>query len=256
VSARRLKPADRERVDQLRRQLRVKPWTIDGVPEVFRRPLTTLDNKGQLVIVWPRNHTDVDTEIVAWAGVLSRIRGDLRARGIPAAIMDENRVSARVLTEMREQAPMVVGAALLAVLLVLVLHFRRPRHVLVVAGSLAVGLVWTVGLLGLWRIDLNVFNQAVLATIVGVGIDNAVHIYHRTLKEGPAALPSVLATTGVAALFSSITTTIGFGTAITAHHLGIRSFGWLAIAGLTSVFVSATLLLPSALLLLRRPSDD
>ena len=122
----------------------------------------------------------------------------------------------------------------------------------VVAGSLAVGLTWTLGLLVLWHVDLNVFNQAVLATVVGVGVDNAVHIYHRYLREGTAGLPAVFATTGVAALLASVTTTIGFGTAVTAHHLGIRSFGWFAIAALTSAFVAATVLLPALLMLLRR----
>jgi predicted RND superfamily exporter protein len=256
VRARRLAPADRRRVDELLALTRAAPWTIEQVPEVFRRPLSTIDGRGQLVAVWPRHHTDVDAEIIAWAEVLERIRRELRARGIPAAILDENRVSARVLSEMRRDVPLVLAAAAGAVLLLLALHFRRVRHVAVVAGSAAVGLTWTFGLLALWRIDLNVFNQAVLATLVGVGVDNAVHIYHRYLRDGAAALPGVFATTGVAALLSSVTTAIGFGTAVSAHHLGIRSFGALAIVGLSSVFVATTVLLPSLLLLLRESSRD
>ncbi|MCA9672509.1 MAG: MMPL family transporter [Myxococcales bacterium] len=249
LARRPLDKTDRARVDELLRLVKVKPWTLADVPEVFRRPLSTLDGRGQLVALWPRHNTDIDREIIAWAKVLDTARRELHKLGIPAQMMDENRVSARVLSEMRADAPVVLGAAAAVVLLVLIVHFRRPRHVAIVAGSLVVGMVWMLGLLAVWNIDLNVFNQAVLATIIGVGIDNAVHIYHRVVREGPRALPQVLQTTGSAALLASVTTALGFGTAITASHLGIQSFGWLAIAGLSSVFVATTVFFPAVLLL-------
>jgi predicted RND superfamily exporter protein len=124
--------------------------------------------------------------------------------------------------------------------------------VLRVAGALAVGITWMLGLMHAWGVDFNVFNQAVLATIIGVGIDNVVHIEHRYTEEGPGSVARVMATTGSAALLASLTTAIGFGAAIIARHAGIRSLGLLAITGLVCAFVATTVLFPAALRLLER----
>lgn len=242
-----LKPEDRGRVEDALKLARVKPWTVKDVPKVFRDQFLTVDGEGQFVIVWPRYHTDVDRDVIAWASVLERIRSGLRERGIPAKVIEENRVAARVLVEMRADAPYVLTAAGVAVLLFLILDFRTPRLVLMVGGTLVVGIAWMLGMMYLWGIDINVFNQAVLATIIGVGIDNVVHIQHRYIEEGPGSITMVVSTTGSAAFLASATTAIGFGAAITARHLGIQSLGWLSIIGLTCTFVASTIFFPAVL---------
>ena len=246
----KLKPDDRKRVEDALKLARVRPWRVKDIPKVFRDQFQTVDNKGQFVIVWPRYHTDVDRDVVAWAGVLERIRHGLRDRGIPAKVIEENRIAARVLVQMRADAPSVLTAAGVAVLLFLILDFRTPRLVTMVAGTLGVGIAWMLGMMYLWNIDINVFNQAVLATIIGVGIDNAVHIQHRYIEEGPGSITKVVSTTGSAAFLASATTAIGFGAAVTAHHMGIRSLGWLSIIGLTCTFVASTIYFPAVLRLL------
>ena len=139
--------------------------------------------------------------------------------------------------------------------LILVIDFRRLRRVLMVAGTLGVGITWMLGVMHLWGIDVNVFNQAVLATIIGVGIDNVIHIQHRYLEQGRGSVPAVVSTTGAAAFLASATTAIGFGAAVTAHHLGIRSLGWLAIIGLSCTFVASTVFYPALLRLLDGPDE-
>ena len=268
----RLKPDDRKRVTDALRLTRVKPWSVADVPGVFRGQFQTVEGDGQLrssrpcgalrdeaaqfVVVWPRYHTNIDHEIVAWGDVLTRIQAELRGLGIPVKIMDENRISARVLAQMRADAPYVLAAAAVAVLVILIIDFRRVRRVLMVAGTLGVGIAWMLGVMHLWGIDVNVFNQAVLATIIGVGIDNVIHIQHRYLEQGPGSVATVVSSTGSAALLASATTAIGFGAAVTAHHLGIRSLGWLAITGLSCTFIASTVFYPAVLRLLDGPGDQ
>ncbi len=245
-----LEADDEKRVKDALALTKVKPWTVKDVPPVYRDQFQTRDGVGQFVIVWPRFHTDVDRDIIAWAKVLERIRKDLHARGVPVKIMDENRVAARVLGQMKADAPLVLAAAASAVFLLLMLDFRRTGRVLRVTAVLAIGMVWMLGMMRLLQIDLNVFNQAVLATIVGVGIDNVVHIQHRYMDEGRGSLGKVVSTTGSAALLASATTAIGFGAAVTAHHMGIRSLGWLSIVGLGCSFAASTIFFPALLRLL------
>lgn len=253
-----LEPADRKEVQKALALAEIPPWTLARVPKVFVRPFETRSGQGQFVMVWPRSYMATDKEVMTWAAALHRLRRDLAAQGIALRLLDENLVAARVLRTMRAQTPQVLAMAALAVILVLVLDFRRLRPVILVSGALAVGLAWTVGIMGAFDIDLNVFNQAVLPTILGMGLDNAIHIQHRYDAEGPGSISRVVATTGLAALLAAATTAIGFGTTLLSHHLGIRSMGELALAGFTSAFVACSVLLPAFLRLLERrgPKDE
>lgn len=242
-----LKPADRKNVDKALRLTRAKPWTLEQVPEVFRRPFRTVDGKGQFVIIWPRSEMVDEPDIVRWGEELTRIRTDLRARGIPASILGENRIGARVLREMRSEAPVILTAAGIAVLLILIMDTRSPKKVVLISGALAVGLAWMLGVMYVVNLEINVFNMAVLATIIGLGLDNAVHIQHRYAEEGRGSLPKVVATTGGASFLASATTAIGFGAAVTAHHNGVQTLGWLALIGFTCTFVSSTVFFPAVL---------
>jgi predicted exporter len=243
----KLTEADRKRVQEALELSRARPWGVAEIPEVFRRLFLTADGKDQFVVVWPRSEMYIDDEIIAWGDELNRIRAELRARGLPVKILDENRLGARVLKKMWSDAPWVILSGSVAVVLILFIHFRSPLRVLRVSGSLAVAMGYLGGALYLAEVDFNVFNLAVVPTIIGLGIDNAVHIYHRYLDEGRGSLAHVVSTTGSASFLATATTAIGFGAAVTAQHMGIRSLGWLTIIGLTCAFVSSSILYPSVL---------
>ncbi len=242
-----LEPDDRARVEKALKLTKAKPWTLAEVPEVFQRPFRTIDGEGQFVIVWPRSEMVDEPEIVAWGTALTTIRADLRKQGIPARILGENRIGARVLREMRAEAPLILSAAGIAVVLILIMNTRSATKVVLITGALGVGLAWMLGVMQLVSLEINVFNMAVLATIIGLGLDNAVHIQHRYSEEGRGSLPKVVATTGGASFLASATTAIGFGAAVTAHHNGVQTLGWLALIGFTSTFVASTIFFPAVL---------
>lgn len=246
----KLKPEDKKRVDRALELTRHGPWTLEEIPEVFKQPFSTVDGKGQFVLLWPRTEMVEDTDIIAWGGEINRIRADLHSRGIPVKILGENRIGARVLGEMRSDAPVIIIAAIVAVLLILLTDTRSPRAVLLIGGSLGVGVAWMLGVMYLVGLEINVFNQAVLATIIGLGLDNAVHMQHRYAEEGHGSLPKVVATTGAASFLATATTAIGFGAAVTASHYGVQSLGWLALVGFTTTFISSTVFFPAVLRLL------
>lgn len=250
----KLKRADRKRVDEAIELTEVHPWSIPEIPEVFRRQFQTVDRKAHFVVVWPRSKMFLDRDVIAWGRELNRVHRELRQQGIPVKILDENRVAGRALSEMRADSPAVVAAAAIAVLLILILDFRSLWPVVLVAGSLGVGIAWMLGVMVVTGVDLNVFNLAVLPTVIGLGIDNAVHVQHRYAQEGPGSLAYVVSTTGSASFLASATTAIGFGAAITAHHLGVRSLGSLALIGFSCTFVSSTVFFPAVLRVLELSS--
>jgi predicted RND superfamily exporter protein len=101
-------------------------------------------------------------------------------------------------------------------------------------------------------IEINMFNLIVIPSVIGIGIDNALHIYHRYLERGPGSLRFVLRHTGAAALLASLTTGVGFGSSLVSHHLGLRCLGTLAIIGISFTLISATVFFPALLALLER----
>jgi len=85
----------------------------------------------------------------------------------------------------------------------------------------------------------------IIPTIIGIGIDNGVHIYHRYKQEGPGSLRKVLRHTGSAIGISSLTTMVGFSGLIFAFHPGLNAIGELALIGISLTLLAALVILPA-----------
>ena len=79
--------------------------------------------------------------------------------------------------------------ALLAIVAILVIDFRKARDVLLGLLPLALGIVVSMALLRLFDVPLNPANMIVLPLIVGVGVDNGVHILHDYHSRGATRRP-------------------------------------------------------------------
>jgi len=96
-------------------------------------------------------------------------------------------------------------------------------------------------------IKLNLYNMIAFPTIIGMGIDNGVHIFHRYRETGFNSMRLVLRTTGQALLATSLTTMVGFSGLVWAKHPALSSIGVLSLIGLGSCFVTSVTLLPALL---------
>lgn len=101
--------------------------------------------------------------------------------------------------------------------------------------------------MAVFDIELNFMNAAVLPIIVGVSVDNAIHIYHRFLESGPASIPMVLRQTGSAALLSSSANLAGFAALFVARNGGLRSVASLSVLGIIATVFTTTVIFPVAL---------
>ena len=117
---------------------------------------------------------------------------------------------------------------------------------------LAVGMMIFALTLYLAKLEINLFNVIAVPSIIGIGIDNSVHIYHRYRREGLGSVIFVLRRTGFAALLASLTTAVGFGSSLISHHAGLRSLGMVAIIGIGATLIAAVVFFPSVLVLIER----
>jgi hypothetical protein len=140
--------------------------------------------------------------------------------------------------------------ALAVIVAVLLLDFRSPKHLLLALFPLAVGVLLTAGVMGLCGVNLNPANLIALPLIVGVGVDNGVHVLHDYRGRAAGKVYRLGAATGRGVLVAALTTVLGFGTLMTARHEGMKSLGLALTLGVTFSMTAALVLLPAVLRLI------
>ncbi|MFO0796882.1 MAG: MMPL family transporter [Gemmataceae bacterium] len=137
--------------------------------------------------------------------------------------------------------------ALAAIVAVLLLDLRRVADVLLALAPLGAGALLTLGAMGLFGVPLNPANMIALPLVVGVGVDNGVHVLH-DYRDRRGRVPYLLgAATGRGVLVAALTTVLGFGTLTTARHVGMASLGLALTVGVTCCTAAALLGLPALL---------
>jgi hypothetical protein len=152
--------------------------------------------------------------------------------------------------------------ALLVIAVVLFLDFRSPRHTLIALTPLAMGVILTLGILGLIGVPLNPANMIAFPLILGVGVDNGVHVLHDYLLRRGERRATISYAIGRGVLVKALTTMIGFGTLMISTERGLVGLGFILSLGVGFSMVTALLFLPALLHLLggrekaARPAGD
>jgi len=154
---------------------------------------------------------------------------------------------ADLLTMITRECSVAALLSLGVVFLIIFMGTGTLRGAALITIPLVFGLVWTGGLMHAMGMQINFFNVVVFPSLVGIGVDEGVHIHHRFQEEGPGSLPFVLRRTGMAVTLTTLTTIIGYAGLATAHHPGLRAIGILAVVGLAAAFLSALVVLPAML---------
>jgi hopanoid biosynthesis associated RND transporter like protein HpnN len=131
------------------------------------------------------------------------------------------------------------------------LMFRGALSTLLALVPLLVGSVWTLGMMVLFGVQFNMANLLFLPLIIGIGIDNGVHIVHSYRATGKYEGESVplSRSTAKAIILAALTTIVGFGSLMISSHRGIYSLGLLVALGVGSVLIASLTTLPSLLAL-------
>lgn len=241
-----------EQLAQARKMVKTEPWTEAELPQTFTRRLTSENGKEYIVFLWPDEQNVADYQATAWEDELHLLSEKITAAGISHSMADETLIVAWIYRLIQKDGLPLLIVAAAVVLFFLAVDLRSFRHLLLVAFPLAIGMGTMLFVAVLSGLELNMFNLIVIPSVIGIGIDNAVHIFHRYKTEGEGSVLLVLRTTGTAALLASVTTGIGFGSSLISHHLGLKSLGTLAVIGISATFVASTVFFPCLLSLLER----
>lgn len=142
-----------------------------------------------------------------------------------------------------------IKASIYAIIFISILLFFTFRSLSIMLKAmlpLLVGTAWTMGLMWVFGVRLNLANSLFLPLIVGAGVEYGIIILQRRHQPGgcPVELPR---STGKGVVLAALTTTVGFGSLMVASHRGIFSLGLLATIGSLSVLLAAVVLLPAVM---------
>jgi predicted RND superfamily exporter protein len=140
--------------------------------------------------------------------------------------------------------------ALTVIVVVLLADFRRLRDALIAVAPLAMGLLLSLGVLGLAGLPLNPANMIALPLILGVGIDNGVHVLHDYLLRRAVGQSTISRAIGRGVLVKALTTMIGFGALMVSSHRGLFGLGFILTLGVCCCMLTALVFLPAVLRLL------
>ena len=144
-----------------------------------------------------------------------------------------------------------IKAALYAVVFIfifLLFTFRSLKITFLALAPLFVGTAWTLGLMYLFKVDLNLANSLFLPLIVGAGVEYGIIILHRWRQRDKDKAGVVLPfSTAMGVTLAGLTTTAGFGSLCISTHQGIFSLGLLTTIGSLCILAAAILCLPALL---------
>ena len=248
-----LDEGDRTRADSLRGFLDVHELALEDLPEDLTKSFSSKEGK---ILSFVQINAAVPLRdgrnAIAFADEVKVIQA---ADGNTYYASSSHIIFAEMLELMLDDAVQAVALTLLVVSIVLLIDLRSVLSVTLVLTPLLTALAWVTGFMYVFDFKVNIYNIVAFPTIIGMGIDNAVHVFHRYREAGVGSLRLVLRTTGMALLATTLTTMVGFAGLVPAHHPALYWIGIVSLLGLGSCFVTAVTLLP-ALLQLREGHDD
>ena len=212
----------------------------------FIRPFIGHDDAGAagLVLLYPKQ----DLWTLADRNALSqRVTTLLNRFGLQGTLTGLYTVSsasaARIGADFRRITLLAIGF----IGVVISLQFRHLRRIGLVFLPVVCGTLWTAGVFALCGLRLNFMNIAILPMLLGIGIDNGIHIVHRYHLSGTLQVQDALQFTSTAICLSSFTTLLAFGTLALSVNQGIASVGLVSLTGVTACVFASLFTLPAAL---------
>jgi hopanoid biosynthesis associated RND transporter like protein HpnN len=217
---------------QLRRlatALTAAPFGRDALPAELEERWLAADGR-ELVEIVPRE--DVSDNAAA-SRFIAAVQGVVPTATGPPVVYQE--ASATVVAAFEK----AFVYAFIMVTAIILLVLRDAKDTLLVVVPILVAAVVTAGCTVLIGMPLNYANIIALPLLVGIGVDNGIHVVHRMRTDTAAQLFDT--STMRAVLASGLTTVASFGNLAFSAHVGTASMGILLALGL-AVSMAATLI--------------
>ncbi len=215
-----------EQVEHPPQQLGVEQLQQLGLAEPLENLLLVDENSYRLLSLLP----DRPELIEALEEKLATIPG--------VRLVSQGRFGRQLSREIAADFSRFILSAGLAVLLLLVLLFRRVDSILLALLPVLTGLLVMFGGMAWLGLELNLFNVVASILIIGLGVDYGIFmVCHAAQEEDLASSRAVLV--------SGLTTLVGFGALVLAEHPALHSIGLSVLLGISAAVPTAVLVIPA-----------
>lgn len=219
----------------LKTMLQAEPVTLDSIPEQIRRDWITGDGRFRIEVA-PSHNLDERESLDRFMSAVRTVAPE--ATGAPVVNIESGRAIVRAFIQA------LISALVLIVLLLLVL-LRKLRDVTVVLVPLLFATLLTVACMVVLGVPFNFANVIALPLLLGIGVDNGIHMVYRWRSAPPASGDLLRTSTARGVVISALTTICSFGNLAYSPHRGTASMGLLLTLGLGLVLVCTLLLIPA-----------
>jgi len=220
-------------LNRLAAGLQARPFGVEALPEAVATRWVGSAGRELVEIVAAEDVSDnaaASRFVAAVQGVVAK------ATGLPVVYQEASRTVVRAFALALLYAFVMVTAIIWAVL-------RDVRDTLLVIVPLLFAAIVTAALTVLIDMPLNYANIIALPLLVGVGVDNGIHVMHRLRTDTVEQLFD--SSTMRAVLASALTTVASFGNLGFSSHVGTASMGILLALGLGVSMMSTLVVLPA-----------
>jgi len=221
------------------------PIRLSDIPESIARRFVSPTGRYALTI-YPRENIWDPPKLAAFIDEVKKI--DPTVLGTPLEVHESGRL-------MRETFMRSAILAFIVIFLMVWIDFRKIRPAAMAVMPLVVGTAWLLGLMGIFGIPFNMANFFAIPILIGIGVDNGVHLAHRMERDGYVS--SICLSTGKGVMLTALSNAVGFGAMMLAAHRGIASLGQLmAIGGLAFLAAALVAMPPAAHYVMKIPVDN
>ncbi len=143
------------------------------------------------------------------------------------------------------------------VALMLMILFRSFFAGIISAIPLGMSILVLFGMMGVFKIELNIATAMLSSIMIGVGIDYTIHFLWRYKEERKAglryihAIKKTLTTTGRGIIFNALSVIVGFTALLFSSFLPVQFFGFLVVVSIFSCLIGALVLVPALCLVFK-----
>ncbi|WP_303316726.1 MMPL family transporter [Flavivirga abyssicola] len=213
------------------------------------KPLQTEDYKALKTIstedyITSKDHFITVTTLVKVQDENTQELIDIFKNNSQTLVIDRQQMNETFLGNLKNDFNNLVVYSLVVVLLLLLLFYRSLSLTLVTSIPIALTWLLTIGVMGLFHIEFNIFNIIISTFIFGLGIDYSIFITNGLLHEYKTG-EKAFATHKTSIILSVITTILGVGVLIFAKHPALYSISLVSIIGILSAVIISFTIQPS-----------
>jgi len=225
-----------EQLSDLAVSLAPERVTLESLPPDLREQVLATDGRARIQ-VFPKKDVFVGQNLDEFMDAVTAVAPN----GTGSAV---NLVSWGEVTSGAMKQALSVG--LVCMFAFLFLLWRNLWDSVLAFFPLALASLLCIGVMQLLGMPFNFANVIVLPMLIGMGIDNGVHLVHRH-RTNPAEVDVLGTSTARAVFFAALTTVLCFGSLGFASHRGMAAIGRMLTLGVAATLVCYVVVLPAVL---------